>query len=135
MIMVASLPSVASMPFSWFRFPSAETWAAPPRHPCRGLAAAVFVAGAVGPGAAVASAAPADGHDRGRLVAATHLRTQSRRRPTDELAATGFATDTARYGADSYRLEYATVDVRNRPTTASGCCYCLAAARGAAHRG
>ena len=123
MIMVGLLLSVTAMPFA--RSVSQHPERARRRRGAlavatAALAAAVFVAGAVGPAAAVASAAPADGHDRGRLVAATHLRTQSPQEATDELAATGFATDTARYGADSYRLEYATVDVRNRPTTASG---------------
>lgn len=83
-------------------------------------AAAVLTVGALVAGSGPALAAPTDAADRGRLVTATHLRTSSQQQTADELVATGFATDTARFGVDSYRLEYRTVDADDRPTTASG---------------
>ena len=55
-----------------------------------------------------------------RLIAVSHLRTLNQKDTTDELTTTGFASDTVRYGVDTYRLEYRTVDARKRPTTASG---------------
>jgi hypothetical protein len=64
------------------------------------------------------AAEQADG--RGELVSARHLRTMSARKVAATLASDRFDTGMVRYGVDTYRLVYRTVDPRGRPTTASG---------------
>ncbi len=83
-----------------------------------GLAAAVVTVGAL-----PASAASSASSDRGHLVSAERLTTQS----AGQVGATlksdpGGAWDTraVRYGVDTYRLTYRTVDASGRRTTATG---------------
>lgn len=64
---------------------------------------------------------PAEESGRGTLVSAEKLYTLATpRAAAAELAAAGFAGDTARHGVVAYRLVYRTVDAYGRPTTASG---------------
>jgi hypothetical protein len=60
------------------------------------------------------------GSDRGRLVSVEHLRALSAKQTGEELAKAGFDRRLVRYGVDTYRLVYRTVDAQSRPTTASG---------------
>ncbi|MFI0371870.1 alpha/beta hydrolase family protein [Actinomadura sp. 1N219] len=93
-----------------------------------GLVAAAAITTAAGVGAApAASANPQDRHAlthqtaaRGHLVSATHLRTMSADQVRRWLATEGFDNSSVRYGVDTYRLVYRTIDARGRATTASG---------------
>ncbi|MFE2417246.1 lipase [Streptomyces hokutonensis] len=82
-------------------------------------------AGAVGAGAVPAASAHAV-HDagRGRLVSVVQLRTLSARQVTAELRSDedgpDWYTGSVRYGVDTYRVVYRTVDAKGRPATASG---------------
>ncbi len=69
---------------------------------------------------AALAAAPADSSVRGRLVSAEHLRSMSAAEVRTWLASDGFDATAVRYGVDTYRLVYRTVDPRQRPTVASG---------------
>ncbi|MFE7114848.1 lipase [Streptomyces sp. NPDC057654] len=72
---------------------------------------------------AVASAPAAADAQRGALVSVQRLRTLTARQVTDELAgdrAGAWDTGAVRYGLDTYRIVYRTVDPHGRPTTASG---------------
>jgi hypothetical protein len=90
------------------------------------LTAAAVCAGLVLHTSAAATAPPAHGavvsagSDRGRLVSAEHLRTLSAKETRRELARAGFDRHPVRYGVDTYRLVYHTIDAQGRPTTASG---------------
>ncbi|MFD9887695.1 lipase [Amycolatopsis sp. NPDC059027] len=77
-----------------------------------GVVACALVAG---PGSGSAEA-----QERGRLADVVPLRTVSAADVAGELAATGFDAGEVRYGVRAFRLEYRTVDARNRPATASG---------------
>jgi hypothetical protein len=57
---------------------------------------------------------------RGGLVSALHLRTLSAEQVAAELASDRFDPGAVRYGVDTYRLVYRTVDAQGRPTVASG---------------
>jgi len=57
---------------------------------------------------------------RGTLVSATHLRTMSAEQIRTWLKSDDFDASQVKYGVDTYRLVYRTIDVRHRPTTASG---------------
>jgi len=57
---------------------------------------------------------------RGELVSAEHLRTLSAKQAAAELASDRFDPGTVRYGVDTYRLVYYTIDAQGRPTIASG---------------
>jgi hypothetical protein len=57
---------------------------------------------------------------RGELVSARHLRTMSARKVAKTLASDRFDAGMVRYGVDTYRLVYRTVDTEGQPTTASG---------------
>ncbi|MFJ7249785.1 lipase [Kitasatospora sp. NPDC098652] len=74
--------------------------------------------------AGVASAAPTDRSDhgdRGRLVSAQLTGTlDSKEAVATALTAAEYDAAAVRYGVDTYRLEYRTVDPQGRPTTASG---------------
>ncbi|URN04380.1 hypothetical protein LUW74_14370 [Actinomadura madurae] len=66
---------------------------------------------------------PAIGHEhtaRGHLVSAVHLRTMPAGQVRAWLATEGFDAASVRYGVDTYRLVYRTIDTRGRATTASG---------------
>jgi hypothetical protein len=67
---------------------------------------------------ATASASQVD--RRGELVSAKHLRTLSAERVAARLASDRFDPGTVRYGVDSWRLVYRTIDPQGRPTIASG---------------
>jgi hypothetical protein len=93
------------------------------------VAAVLVVGGAVSAGAVGESAAPAafvravPDAARGRLVSVEHLRTLSARAVAAELTgdeAGAWDTGAVRYGVDTYRVVYRTVDPAGRPTTASG---------------
>ena len=71
-------------------------------------------------GATSASSSASQVDDRGELVSAEHLRTVPAEQAAAELASDGFDTGTVRYGVDTYRLVYRTIDARGRPTVASG---------------
>jgi Secretory lipase len=58
--------------------------------------------------------------DRGGLVSARHLRTMSAERAAAWLASDRFDPGTVRYGVDTWRLVYRTIDPQGRPTVASG---------------
>lgn len=81
-------------------------------------------AGAVGAGAVgTASAHGAPDTARGRLVSVVHLRTLSAREVAAELRGDedgAWDAGAVRYGVDTYRVVYRTVDPKGRPTTASG---------------
>ncbi|WP_067485865.1 hypothetical protein [Actinomadura hibisca] len=63
----------------------------------------------------------ASAHDkRGEVVDFDHLRTFTADEAREWLASETFDPAAVRYGVDTYRLIYRTVDVRDRPTTASG---------------
>ncbi|MFE3878130.1 lipase [Kitasatospora sp. NPDC059146] len=77
--------------------------------------------------AGVASAAPTDRWDRsdhgerGRLVSARLTGTlDTKDAVATALTAAAYNAGAVRYGVDTYRLEYRTVDPQGRPTTASG---------------
>src|SRR5262249_59819166 len=57
---------------------------------------------------------------RGELVSAEHLRTLSADLAAAELASDGFDIGTVRYGVDTYRLVYRTIDAQGQPAIASG---------------
>ncbi|MGI5169255.1 hypothetical protein ACQEU3_33410 [Spirillospora sp. CA-253888] len=83
----------------------------------------VPAATAAGPSASGAAAPAADRtarHTRGELVDSTHLRTFTADEARTWLASDTFDPAAVKYGVDTYRLVYRTVDVRDRPTTASG---------------
>ncbi|GAA3209102.1 hypothetical protein [Actinocorallia longicatena] len=71
---------------------------------------------------ALASPVPASpgGHGRGTLVSATHLTTVSKAKAVKLLKAEGYDPRTVRFGVDTYRLVYRTIDENGRPTRASG---------------
>ena len=71
-------------------------------------------------GATSASASASQVDDRGELVSAEHLRTVPAEQVAAELTSDGFDTGTVRYGVDTYRLVYRTIDAQRRPTIASG---------------
>ncbi|TDD35665.1 lipase [Actinomadura sp. KC06] len=54
------------------------------------------------------------------MVSATHLRTMSADQVRAWLATEDFDDSSVRYGVDTYRLVYRTIDTRGRATTASG---------------
>ncbi|GAA2246231.1 hypothetical protein GCM10010430_30280 [Kitasatospora cystarginea] len=89
-------------------------------------AASALATGAFAAGASSAAAAPEGtptrlaAHHRGQLVSHSHLRSLTARETAAELTGTGFSGALARYGVDTYRLVYRTVDPQGRPTTASG---------------
>jgi dienelactone hydrolase len=94
--------------------------------------ATVGCAGLVLPSAAMAAApardmaTPAGAYaayntsDRGRLVDSVHLGTLSAKDVRTALGDALFDSSTVRYGVETYRLIYRTVDAQGRPTTASG---------------
>jgi hypothetical protein len=57
---------------------------------------------------------------RGALVSAEHLRTLSATQAAAELASDRFDPGMIRFGVDTYRLVYRTIDPQGRPTIASG---------------
>jgi hypothetical protein len=65
-----------------------------------------------------ASAARVDG--RGELISWRHLRTMTAERAAVWLASDRFDPGTVRYGVDTWRLVYRTIDPQGRPTVASG---------------
>ena len=69
-------------------------------------------------GATSASVSQVD--HRGVLVSAEHLRALAAEQAAAELASDRFDPGTVRYGADTYRLVYRTIDAQGRPTIASG---------------
>ncbi|WP_254647141.1 lipase [Streptomyces sp. GbtcB6] len=85
-------------------------------------ATAVVAQGSGAPAAAVV--APVGTHaSRGTVVSVEHLRTLSARQVAAELTgdeAGAWDTGAVRYGLDTFRIVYRTVDLRGRPTTASG---------------
>lgn len=90
---------------------------------------ALVVSGSVSAGAVGAGAVPAAAvHGvpdtaRGRLVSVVHLRTLSAREVAAELRGDedgAWDAGAVRYGVDTYRVVYRTVDPKGRPTTASG---------------
>ncbi|WP_242905760.1 alpha/beta hydrolase family protein [Actinomadura terrae] len=93
-------------------------------------AGAAMVAAATVPALADgrATAAPAASREhpygahaaRGKLVSAEHLGTMSAGKVRAWLASDHFDATSARYGVDTYRLVYRTVDTHRRATTASG---------------
>ncbi|MGW1776814.1 alpha/beta hydrolase [Streptomyces sp. NPDC002104] len=93
-----------------------------------GLAAPVALAAPAGspaptaPTAPTASAGPAaTAHGgRGRLISLTPLERLAPAEVTARLTGFGLDASTVRYGVAAYRLTYATVDPRGRPTTATG---------------
>ncbi|MFG2090317.1 hypothetical protein [Spirillospora sp. NPDC048824] len=94
-----------------------------------GVAASVIAAGLTVSAAPVLATSTHDGKSpthahpaswRGQFVSSVHLRGFSAGQLREWLAGDGFNTGTVRYGVDAYRVVYRTVDVRNRPTTASG---------------
>ncbi|TYC16971.1 lipase [Actinomadura syzygii] len=58
--------------------------------------------------------------ERGHLVSATHLKTMTADEVRTWLASEKFDAASVRYGVDTYRLVYRTIDTRGRATTASG---------------
>src|SRR5262249_59052571 len=60
------------------------------------------------------------GVHRGELVSGGHLGTLSAKQAGAELASDPFDPGTVRYGVDTYRLVYYTIDAQGRPTIASG---------------
>ncbi len=78
------------------------------------IGTSILTAGCGGP-----PAPPAD-TDRGRIVESEHLRTFSPADVKAELTAQGFDTGAVRFGVDTYRLVYRTIDTNGRATTASG---------------
>ncbi|MFE3193429.1 hypothetical protein ACFXHA_30800 [Nocardia sp. NPDC059240] len=58
--------------------------------------------------------------DRGRLVSVEHLRTFSADEVRAELTSNEFAIDAVQFGVDTYRLNYETLGIDGRSTTASG---------------
>ncbi|MEU0029669.1 lipase [Streptomyces sp. NPDC006335] len=77
---------------------------------------------AVGPRVTAVAPVPAD-LSRGTLVSVEHLRTLAAREVAAELAgdeAGAWDTGAVRYGLDTFRIVYRTVDPHGRPTTASG---------------
>ncbi|MFD8719004.1 lipase [Streptomyces sp. NPDC059629] len=85
-------------------------------------ATAVVAQGAAGPRAAVPAPTTAD-VSRGTLVSVEHLRTPTAREVAAELAggeAGAWDTGAVRYGLDTFRIVYRTVDPHGRPTTAGG---------------
>jgi hypothetical protein len=93
------------------------------------VAAATTMAGLTAAGAVTATAASAASStasadttvpQRGKLVSATHLRTMSAAQTRAWLKSDQFDASQVRFGVDTYRLVYRTIDVRHRPTTASG---------------
>ncbi|MFJ3518671.1 alpha/beta hydrolase family protein [Streptomyces sp. NPDC090131] len=103
----------------------------------RGAAAVALAAVLGGIAAPTALAEPASGAAasataaRGTLVSVTPLDTLDRDRVVAELGTLGIDPGTVRYGVSAYRLTYATVDPRGRPTTATGL---LVLPRGGPHR-
>src|SRR5262249_48903780 len=71
-------------------------------------------------GATSASASIPQLDDRGELVSAEHLRTVPAEQAAAELASDGFDPGTVRYGVDTYRLVYRTIDAQGQPAIASG---------------
>lgn len=58
--------------------------------------------------------------DRGDLISAVHLKAFSRAQAVRLLKGEGFDTKSVRYGIDTYRLVYRTIDPHGKPTKASG---------------
>jgi hypothetical protein len=73
-----------------------------------------------GYGATSANPAASQANHRGELVSAVHLRTLSEAQAAAELASDRFDPGTVRYGVDTWRLVYRTIDPQGRPTIASG---------------
>jgi hypothetical protein len=71
-------------------------------------------------GATTANPSASRADHRGELVSAEHLRTLSAAQAAAELASDRFDPGTVRYGVDTWRLVYRTIDPRGRPTIASG---------------
>jgi hypothetical protein len=95
-----------------------------------GVAALVTAAGATMPsqlgalprayGATSVNASASQVDHRGELVSAEHLRALSAEQAAAELASDRFAPGTIRYGVDTYRVVYRTIDVQGRSAIASG---------------
>jgi pimeloyl-ACP methyl ester carboxylesterase len=88
-----------------------------------GLVAAAITAACAAPASAGPLERPAVAHEqetRGQLVSATHLGTMSADQVRTWLASEDFDAASVRYGVDTYRLVYRTIDARGRATTASG---------------
>jgi hypothetical protein len=71
-------------------------------------------------GATTIGPAAADTDRRGGLVSVRHLRTLSAQEVAAELASDRFDPGTVRYGVDTWRLVYRTIDPQGRPSVASG---------------
>jgi hypothetical protein len=71
-------------------------------------------------GAASANSSASRVDRRGELVSAEHLRTLTAAQAAAELASDRFDPGTVRYGVDTWRLVYRTIDPQGRPTIASG---------------
>jgi hypothetical protein len=87
------------------------------------VAVTLFVQAGAAPAASGAARPPTsavNADDRGDVVSATHLRTAPASRVAAELASDDFDPSAVRYGVDTYRLVYRTVDAQGEPTTASG---------------
>uniref|UniRef100_A0AAU2JTE6 Alpha/beta hydrolase n=1 Tax=Streptomyces sp. NBC_00049 TaxID=2903617 RepID=A0AAU2JTE6_9ACTN len=78
-----------------------------------------------------ATAATASATARGALISVTPLDTLGRDQVVATLTSFGVDAGTVRYGVNTYRLTYATVDPWGRPTTATGL---LVLPRGGPHR-
>jgi hypothetical protein len=86
-----------------------------------GVTALATAAAITMPARATSTSASASRVDhRGELVSAKHLRTLSAKRAAARLASDRFDPGTVRYGVDTYRLVYRTIDPQGRPTIASG---------------
>lgn len=88
-------------------------------------APAAFASPATGTGSgtgtpAAETAETASHHPRGALLTVTPLETIGPAEVVTRLSSLGFDTSTVRHGVAAYRLTYATVDPRGRPTTATG---------------
>src|SRR5690242_7992869 len=88
------------------------------------LGAMKFISAAVAAGLTTTTLASAPVQaaepERGDLVSAVHLKTFSRAEAVRVLKSEGFDAGTVRYGIDTYRLVYRTIDPQGRPTRASG---------------
>ncbi|MET9603989.1 alpha/beta hydrolase [Streptomyces sp. NPDC006512] len=93
-----------------------------------GIAAPAALAAPATTGATTAGAAASA---RGALISVAPLATLGRDQVAAELTAFGMDAGTVRHGISAYRLTYATVDPRGRPTTATGL---LVLPRGGPHR-
>lgn len=72
------------------------------------------------PGTTGVTVPAARANDRGALVAWRHLRTMTAEQAAAWLASDRFDPGMVRYGVDTWRLTYRTIDPHGRPTVASG---------------